>query len=337
MRHRLLGYGAIAALLASVAACDTSASTTPNSAGQQGSAGSDASQASPYIHEDVDIGGRAAVSVRILGSPDWLAADDEHVYVSRDEGGFTTLDPTTAEVVGSFSPEGTRHCQGIGAGGGPVWTCAEGDLVAVDSAGDIEASIPVTKAADQGHLIVAFGRVWILAGDGSSLVGIDTESHAPGEPIAVPVRGTDLAVSADRLWVVSSVDGAVVDVDPESGAVGRRVDGLAGARAAVAIPGALWVGGSLVSYRVDIVTGSVTATVEGGIGNDGGIGGDDSGIWVRRGGVTLQHLDPATGAVREELSAEIAESGRGGDVLVAFDALWVSFYEDATLIRIPLG
>lgn len=61
-------------------------------------------------------------------------------------------------------------------------------------------------------------------------------------------------------------------------------------------------------------------------------------LWVRKGGLTLQHLGAATGEVLEEISAEISEViGRGGDILVAFDAIWVTFYDDATVIRIPLA
>ncbi len=333
MRHKLLGCLALAGLVVPVVACDNSASRVTD----DGSATA-VSESNPYLYDSLEIGGREATSVRILGSPDWLTADDEHVYVMRDEGGFNALDPETAEVVSSFDIDGQR-CQGLGAAAGAVWTCAGSDLIHVDpSTGEVQATVPVTKAAEQGHLVVAFGRVWVLLGDGTSLLGIDAENNSSGDPIDLPIRGTDLAVSGDRIWVVSGVDNAAVEVNPQPGTVGRRIDGLTGARAAVAIPGALWVGGTLASYRVDVATGSVTATVGGGIGNDGGISGDDSGIWVRKGGLTLQHLDATTGTVREEISADISEVlGRGGDILVAFGAIWVTFYDDATLLRIPLS
>jgi len=98
------------------------------------------------------------------------------------------------------------------------------------------------------------------------------------------------------------------------------------------------VGGSLASYRIDVTSGAVTTTVEGGIGYDGGISADDSSVWVRKGGLTLQRLDSATGDILEEISADTSEvAGRGGDILVAIDAIWVTFYDDATLIRIPLS
>ncbi|MDQ3733914.1 MAG: hypothetical protein M3400_07955, partial [Actinomycetota bacterium] len=118
-----------------------------------------------------------------------------------------------------------------------------------------------------------------------------------------------------------------------------RIDGIPGARAAVAVPGALWVGGASASYRIDVATGAVTATVDGGVGYVGAITADDSSVWVRRGGVTLQRLDAATGALLEEISEPISDdvAGGGGDALVAFGALWVTFFDDATLIRIPLN
>jgi len=98
------------------------------------------------------------------------------------------------------------------------------------------------------------------------------------------------------------------------------------------------VGGASASYRIDRATGAVTATVNGGIGYVGAITADDSSVWVRKGGVTLQHLDAATGALLEEISEPIsADAGGGGDALVAFGAHWVTFFDDATLIRIPLS
>ena len=336
MRQRLIGCCAIAALLVSIVACGNNASPTTES-GEE-SAASESAESSPYSYETVEFGGREAISVRIPGDPDHLAADDEQVYV-RGARAFYALDPETAEVLSSFEIDG-RPCNGVGAAAGTVWTCSGTDVVRVDAGSDdVQARFPVTKAADQGHLAIGFGRVWVLLGDGSSLLGIDTDSDEPGEPIVLPIRGIDLAISADRIWVVSALDNAALEIDPASGAVVRRIDGLSGARAAVAVPGALWVGGSTASYRIDTATGAVTTTVEGGIGYVGAITADESSVWLRRGGITLQHLDAATGALLEEISEPISnnEHGGGGDALVAFGALWVTFFSDATLIRIPLG
>lgn len=334
MWQRLLTGVTLTGLLLSALACQNAAtSTTADDAGRTAASGTSASD--PDLYQSVQVGDREAMSVRVLGGPDWLAADETHVYAKRDDGGVTVFDPATGEVVNSFDIQGERS-NGLGAAAGRVWVCAGGNLTRLDPrTGEVQASVAVSKAAEQGHLGVGFGRIWILLGDGTSLIGFDTVSNEPGLPIVLPIRGTDLTISSDRIWVYSGVDNAVVEVDPDSGAVGRRVDGLTGARAAVSVPGALWVGGSTASYRIDAATAAVTVTVNGGIGYDGGIGADDSSVWVRSGFLSLQRVDVGTGAVLEEISEDIGTAG--GDMLVAFDALWVSFYDDATLLRIPLG
>lgn len=338
MRQRLLEGLAVAGLLASLVACAKGAPSSTDGIADDGSVTSADAESGPYSYDTLEIGGREAISVRIPGDPDYLAADDEHVYV-RGARGFNALDPETAEVLSSFEID-AQPCNGVSAAAGTVWTCSGTDVVRVEAGSDdVQARLPVTKASEQGHLVIGFGRVWVLLGDGSSMLGIDTDSNEPGEAIVLPVRGTDLAISADRVWVVSALDNAAVEVDPASGAVGRRIDGLPGARAAVAVPGALWVGGASASYRIDVATGAVTVTVDGGVGYVGAITADDASLWVRKGGVTLQHLDAATGALLEEISEPISAdaAGGGGDVLLAFGALWVTFFDDATLIRIPLS
>ncbi len=117
------------------------------------------------------------------------------------------LDPETAAVVSSLGVDGPP-CQGLGVAAGGVWTCSRIESNAVQridpGSGDVEATVPVNKAYEQGHLSTGFGRVWVLLGDGSSVLGIDLDSDEPGEPIALPVAGVDVAISSDRVWVVSA-------------------------------------------------------------------------------------------------------------------------------------
>ncbi|MBA2555281.1 MAG: hypothetical protein H0V10_16650 [Geodermatophilaceae bacterium] len=321
MRRCTLRTAAMVCLFGSAAACG---GTTP--------AATTSSTPPSDSTESLAIGGREAVSVHIAGSPDWLAADEDNVYVKRDNGGVDVLDPTTAAVVRSFDL-GNDLCQGLGVADGTLWSCSGPELVRIDlGSGAVAPTAAVGKTFEQGELNVGFGRLWVLLGDGSSLLGIDVDTDQPGEPIALPVRGTDVALGPDRVWVLSAVDNAAVEVDPDAGVV-RRIDGLAGARAAVAVPDALWVGGIAETYRIELSTGAVTATVDGGIGRVGAIAADDEGVWVREGGVTLTHLDAVSGAVLEEMSADI---GSGGDLVVAFDALWLTAFDHETLLRIPL-
>lgn len=108
-----------------------------------------------------------------MPSPSWLAADDEAVYVRRDDGIVARIDPATNEFTTLAEIPGGL-CQGIGVGFGAVWTCAGSDVVSVDlETGALGDPVAVGKAATQGHLGVGHDRVWVLVGDGSELVGID--------------------------------------------------------------------------------------------------------------------------------------------------------------------
>jgi DNA-binding beta-propeller fold protein YncE len=272
------------------------------------------------------------VRTEITGGPDWLAADDEFVYVKRDSGAVDQVDPATGEVLATFEIGENQLCQGIGAGFGSVWTCFGTDVVRIDPAtGEIVATIEAGKTAEQGHLGIGFDRVWVLQGDGSTLVGIDPTTNELGEPLPLEVRGADLIVDDAGIWVVSALEDALVQVDP-SGALLHRVDGLTEPRALSLGDGVLWVADTVAVHDVDPATGTIRATYEGGIGRSGAVAADESGVWVRR-GAEVRHLDGATGSEDELLTLDLAGPSPG-DMIVAFDAVWTAASEDAALFRI---
>lgn len=267
-----------------------------------------------------------------LPRPDWLAASDEAVYVRLDGGSVRRLDPATGETVASVDVGGDL-CQGLGVAFGSVWTCSGTDVVRLgpDLEG-VEATLPVGKAAEQGSLVGGFGRLWVLTGDGSALVGIDPGTNQPGTPIALGVRGTDLAVDDEHVWVVSGPDDALVRIDPVALAVDGRADGLADARTVDATVD-LWVGTAGGTVRIDRATLSVDRTIDASPGRTGSLAADGDDLWIRATDPLLTRVDRTDGAVLDRIDDEVTS---GGDVLVAFDAVWATAYDDATLVRIPL-
>lgn len=268
-----------------------------------------------------------------LPSPDWLAADDEFVYVKLDGGRVLRLDPGTGETLGTTEIRGSL-CQGLGVAFDAVWSCLDGDLARIDPATDsVVATIPVGKAADQGNLVGRFGRLWVLVGDGSDLVAIDPETNEPGPAFPLGVRGTDLAVDDEHVWVVSGPDRTVVRVDPATGSVTGRVEGLVGPRTIVATAAGVWVGSGDQTVRVDPATLEVVATVAAGPGAHGALAVDGDDLWVRSSETFLTRVDAADGSIRERLTEDVTS---GGDVIIAFGAVWATAYDDAALLRIPV-
>jgi hypothetical protein len=283
--------------------------------------------------ESITVGDRPATRTEVFGGPDWLAADESFVYVKRDSAEVDRLDPETGAVVASIELGGPV-CQGLGAGFGSLWACVDTGLARIDFDSGEVTEIDVDKAPGQGQIATGMDRVWVLVGDGSSLVGIDPSTNQAGPPLALGVRGSELAVGAGRVWVVSATTDTIIEVDRTGTTVLRTITGVDEPRAVGATDTAVWVGGLAETVRIDPATGAVIARVPGGPGRFGSVHATDDGVWVRSEDRFLELIDPATNAEIEELP--YGDVASGGHVIVAHGAVWASAYDDAAVIRVPL-
>ena len=269
--------------------------------------------------------------LRLPGGPDWLAVADDGVWVKRDDSRLDRIDPDTGRSALGVGLGGGL-CQGVGVGLGAVWACRGTDVVRVDpSSGEVTAVFPLNKAASQGHLVTASGRLWVLTGDGSTLLGVDPETGVAATTVALGARGTDLGAGPAGLWVASQPDGQVLRIDPDAGTVAVRATGL-DRPLAVAVTDQVWAGGSAATVRLDPGTGAVQVTTAIGIGLDGGIAADGDAVFLRDGDRFLVRLDASTGAPVSGVSADVESAG---DVVVAFDSVWTTASDDATMFRLP--
>jgi streptogramin lyase len=279
--------------------------------------------------------------MEILPSVDWLAVDERGVWAKLEPGLVYLIDPDTNKVSAQVEVGG-EQCQGLGVGDGSVWACVGRNVVRIDpDTEEVLATVPVGKAYSQGELPVSSGKTWVLIGDGSSLLPIDTATNVPGTPIALPARGTDLGAGPSGVWIVSSLDNAVIHVDPSTGTVLGSTD--AARPMAVAVDDdQVWVAGVSETVRIDPSTGAIDLTVPFGSGADGGIALTDDTVWLRNTNTFLTRLDRSTGTLIDDenttVYAEIA--GRltsGGDIVVGFGSIWTSAYDDRKLFRISTG
>ena len=280
----------------------------------------------------------------LSGEPDWLAADDHHLYVKQDSGTVTAIDPTTNAIAWEVDVA-SDLCQGIGAGFGSVWACApkEGTdadhVVRVDATThQVAATIDVEKDPSQGHLVTGFGRVWVLTSSpaGSDLVGIDPQTQQADPPIPLGVIASDLAVDDTTIWAASPSAGQLVGVDPAARGVVRRVEGLGrlgGPSVVAAAAATIWISGDKATAGIDRRTGEVIVEVPVGAASGGlVVAGTD--VWLHADDLFLARVDGTTGEVRERILDP--ELPSGGDVTIAFGSLWASASDDATLVRVRL-
>lgn len=268
--------------------------------------------------------------VDLVGGPDWLAVTPEAVWVKRDSGHVDGIDPST-NTIAATGTVSADLCQGLGASADGVWSCSGTDLVRVDPAtGAVAATVPVRKVYDQGQLAVGHGHVWVLTGDGSTLVGVGTATDAVEVEVPLGVRCVEATVTTTHVWIACPFDGLVLRVDPTTAEVDGQVGGVPGARA-IAAADDVWVGYDGGLAQIDTERVEVTAAVEVRPGRTGSVAATADAVWVRAADPFLRRVDPETLALAEEITSTETS---GGAVIVAFGSLWATAYEGRSLYRI---
>jgi len=222
----------------------------------------------PPTGEPVEFGAWSGVRFRILIDPDWLAADEDHVYIQSVEH-VSALDPESGAITTAVEVA-SDHCQGIGAGLGGVWTCSGSDVIPIDQHnGTTGTPIPINKSAEQGHLPTGFDRLWVLTDGGSTLVGLEPETGDVTGEVTLDARCLDVAVDQASVWLACALDDVVLRIDPASLEVVDRIDVME-PRGVAFSEGAVWVGGVGAVVRLDPETLGIVASQHGecGVGVD---------------------------------------------------------------------
>jgi hypothetical protein len=277
--------------------------------------------------------------LQLLGGPDWLAVGFGSLWVRLDRGVVLRINPEGNSIDAEVSVT-SQLCQGLGASPEAIWTCSrEVDqpihVARIDpSTNEVVATVEVGKSPDQGRLVYANDRIWIISGLGDQILGIDPTTNTLGPPIDLGTRCTDLAAAGDALWAVCPIEGVVVRVDP-SGEVTRGSAILENARQ-IAASEFVFVGfdGGLAQLDPDSLDVLAVYDVAPGLG--GGVWADSAGLWVRRDpGPFLTRVDPISQTVVELIEAEAPFSA--GDIVGAFGSIWATAYNDKFLVRLSSG
>ncbi len=276
-------------------------------------------------------------SIPIHVGPDWLASQGGFVWVKRDDGIVTRIDPATNRPNGEVRADtkSERLCQGIGAGGGAVWSCSGSDVVRIDPKRlKVTASIPVGKIFDSGRLVFAGGKIWALSGEGDRLVGIETTSASVGPTVELPLPCKELGPGADTVWALCP-PGTVLAVDPTDASVEAQLE-LQEPSVAVATERDLWVGSAGSLVRVDLETLEPVARFANlDPGADGDLAVDGENVWVRMAAGVLYRIDAPSNTVAERI--EPANALSVGALLAEAGSLWTTASEHDVLLRLRPG
>lgn len=331
--RRALGLFAVALALAAVAACGGNG---------DGARARTSQERTPVV----EVNGTAEIttplaaiqeaSIALKGAPDWMTFYRGFIWVKRADGIVTRIDPRTNRPSGEVRADTKRDpfCEGLGSGGGAVWSCSGSDVVRIDPARlEVVASIPVRKVFNQGRLVFAGGRLWVISGEGDRLVGVDVSTNRVGPTIKLPVACSDLGPGPDTVWVLCPNTGAVLAVDPVSASVAGRLD-LPNPSAAFETEDGLWVVYEEGLARIDVKSLKQVARFadlsSGAGGGDVVVAGQD--VWVRTEFGFLHRIDATSNTVAVQAQPE--DGLGGGSVLVAAGSVWTTAFDHNLLFRL---
>jgi outer membrane protein assembly factor BamB len=275
--------------------------------------------------------------IALTGGPDWTTSYDGFVWVKRDDGFVTRIDPATSEPTGEVRADtkSNQYCQGIGSGEGAVWSCSGSDVVRIDPETlEVVVSIPVGKVYTQGRLVVAKGHVWVLTGDGDRLTGIDTRTNRAGPEVELPFKCGELGPgTAETVWVICPTDGRVVAVDVAN----QEVEGVVEVDSPAAAFGTetdAWVLSQRALVRIDAesldTVARFTQLVDPRGEGDVAVDGDD--VWVRTEDGFLHRVDASSNVLAEQIQLEDGLSS--GAVIVFEGSLWTTAFNDELVLRL---
>ena len=286
---------------------------------------------------------QAAIEV---GFPDEIVFVQGFVWVKTDDGRVVQIDPDTNSVVGDIKVDTVTnwhdYCQGLGTDGEFVWACATRgddnfrtiDVVRIDPATrSVIATVDVGKIFDQYNMPFLDQRIWVLTGDGSKLVGIDTATNEPGPAIELGERCFQVAAAGDSLLVTCKLANLLLRVDPQSMQVTQRVSISPSPWNVRASEDAVWVGVRNAVHRLDPAT--LASLVIFSVPGDQDLFITDAGVWVRVDPGFLYRIDPLTNQVMEQFPSDQRHYNMGG-FIVTDDSVWTSAGDDDLVLRIGL-
>jgi streptogramin lyase len=283
----------------------------------------------------VPIEDRLVSELEIQGGPDRMVFAFGSLWVKRDDGEVTRVDPESAKVLAEIAtlPFKQPVCQGMGVGPSGVWLCPrEGTMVRIDpEREEVAAQIEIDKLLDQASIATLDGAIWILTRDGQELTGLDEETGEEKTKISLPEACNEVAATTDSIWVTCYNADKVLEVDVGAGEVARELE-LDGPRR-IAAGEDIWVGFGSGVAQVDPASLDVLNVYEAYPGLEGSIVAGESGVWVREADAHfLIRIDPEAGQIAEVIDAPKLPSG--GDVIEIGKSVWATAYNDGALVEV---
>lgn len=235
--------------------------------------------------KEILIDKTAFAKIKLAGSPDFLAADKDDVWILN-------IDRVEKLSVKNKNPVLQVHipgaCGAMIIGFNSLWvaSCTKQSIYRIDNkTGKIIAEIPCGISDVNGEIMLA-------AGDSS-------------------------------LWVLSDSTGILTRINPNTNTVQKKIAVLPGSHCAVYGYDAVWVSNTTLNsvQKINPKTNSVEVTIN--VGKTPRfIAAGENGVWtLNQGDGTVSHIDPTSNTVVAVVATNVP--GGGGDITTGAGLVWV--------------
>ena len=279
--------------------------------------------------------------------PDEMVFVQSFIWVKTDNGHVVQMDPATNSVISEIKVDTTTsphfYCQGLGTDGESIWACsASGDddhrtinVVRIDpTTQSVVATVEVGKIFDQYNMPFFRDHIWVLTSDGSKLIGIDTTTNQPTQPIDLGTRCFQVAAATDSLLVTCKIDNFILRVDTESMQVTERVTISPSPWNIRASENGVWVSLGNGLLRLDPETLAPILTYPK-MPGDKDLFVTQEAVWVRTDYGFPFRIDPVSNLIVEQYWSDQRFYNMGG-FLVTSDSVWTSAGDDDLVLRISI-
>ena len=285
-----------------------------------------------FLPTETPIAQAAIAILKVEGYADFLAADENGVWVTND-GHVEKL------VFGSESPVMSvampTPCGAMAVGFGSLWvvSCAKKSLYRIDLlSGEIVATIETGIADVAGELSVTVGAgsVWLLTNIAGELSRINPYQNKVIRKIKVAPHSFAAAFGFGAIWITNTANATVQQIDPLTEKVITTIPVGAAPRFLTIGKDAVWTlnqGDGTVS-RIDPVTNKVVQTIAlEATGTGGDIAAGASKIYVRAKNTLLSVIDPS----QNKVVARYGPSAGSGAVRIENGKVWVTAHDINTI------
>ena len=276
--------------------------------------------------------GKVAAIIKVEGYPDFLAADENGVWVTNDGRVEKFVFGNEKPVMSVSMP---TPCGAMAVGFGSLWvtSCETKSLYRIDLlSGKITAIIETGIADSEGELSVAVGAgsVWLLTNVNGELSRIDPHLNKITRRINVLPNSFAVAFGFNAVWITNTASGSVQKIDPNEEKVIATIPVGKTPRFLSVGAGAVWTlnqEDGTVS-KINPVNNKMVSTIAvDAIGSGGDIATSDTKVYVRAKSPLLSVIDASTNKV----SLRYGPSSGSGAVRVENEKIWITSHDINTI------